>query len=129
MLLLFLSGEGVGEVGVPTDITAPSNLTVYRYGAKYVELSWVPSVRSPDYGVKWYRLYINGVWDGQNIPSVYNTSTMNADKLTLTPNTAYTFYVTAVDSAGNETAASNTVSITTPRNQDIGTFKFRRYYY
>jgi penicillin-binding protein 2A len=130
MLLLLFSGAATGGGGGPTTgITAPTGLTVYRYGSKYVELSWTPSVRSDAAGVSHYKLYIDDVWDGQNIPAVWNSSTMNADKLTLTPGLTYEFYVTAVDSFGVETDPTNTVTITTPRNQDVGKFKKRRYYY
>lgn len=129
MLLLLLSGIPTPPVVATTDITAPSALAVYRYGPKYVELVWTASLRSESYGVASYKLYVNGVWDGQTIPSVWNSSTMNSDKLTLTPDTAYTFKVSAVDSAGTETDFSNTVSITTPRNTDVGIFKKRRYSY
>jgi hypothetical protein len=129
MLIPLLAAYIQPSVAPPSDITPPSGLAVYRYGPKYVELTWTPALRGTNYGVKWYRLYINGVWDGQNIPAVWNASTMNSDKLTLTPGTAYSFYVTAVDSGDNETAGSNTVNITTPRSQDVGQFKKRRYYY
>lgn len=128
MLLLFLSG-GTPTPPPTTDITAPSGLAVYRYGPKYVELRWNASQRSPTLGVASYKLYVNGSWDGQTIPAVWNTSTMNSDKLSLDPNTTYTFQVSAVDSAGTETALSNLISVTTPSNQDVGKFKRRRYAY
>lgn len=129
MLLLLLSGIPTPPVVATTDITAPSALAVYRYGPKYVELTWAASLRSPTLGVAAYKLYINGVWDGQTIPPVWNASTMSSDKLTLSPNTEYDFQVSAVDSAGTETTLSNTVTITTPRNSDVGKFKRRRYSY
>lgn len=129
MLIPLLAQFGGTEEAALTDILPPENLAVYRYGSKYVELVWDAVDRTPDHGVKWYRLYIDGTWDGINIPAIYNSSTMNADKLTLTPGTAYAFKVTAVDSSDNETDFSNTVSITTPRNTDVGKFKKRRYYY
>ena len=128
-MLLLLLGTGAANPPPTTDITPPSGLAVYRYGPKYVELTWTASIRSETLGVASYKLYIDGVWDGQTIPAVWNSSTMNSDKLTLIPNTAYTFKVSAVDSAGTETGFSNTVSITTPRNTDVGKFKKRRYYY
>lgn len=126
MLLLLLSGEAAVDPPT-TDIGPPLNLSVYRYGSKWVELMWEPPVRSADRGVASYKMYVNGTWDGVTIRSVYNTSTMAADKLSLTPGTQYSFYVTAVDSTGEETTASNTVTITTPRNTDVGKFKRRRY--
>jgi hypothetical protein len=104
-----------------------SHLTVYRYGSNYVELAWEPSVRSTDFGVKAYKVYVNGVWDGVTINPNYTSSTMNSSKLSLTPGTAYSFYVTAVDSANVETLPSNTVNVTTARNVDVGKFKRRRY--
>lgn len=127
MLIPLLAHLGGTAPATLTDITTPSNLSVYRYGPKYVELMWIPSTRSPTVGVKWYRLYINGTWDGQNIPAVWAASTMNTEKLTLSPNTAYSFYVTAVDSANVETLPSNTVNVTTARNVDVGKFRRRRY--
>jgi hypothetical protein len=125
-ILLFSALAGNAEL--PTsDVTPPTELVVYRYGAKYVELAWIPAIRSTNYGIKSYKLYINGEWDGVPIYPKYASSTMSSDKLTLTPGTTYQFYVTAVDTGDSETGPTNTVTITTARNVDVGKFKRRRY--
>ena len=57
-------------------------------------------------GVTGYRIYQNG--------TLHSTVTAtNATVTGLSPNTSYTFYVVAIDAAGNVSAASNTVMVTT----------------
>jgi chitodextrinase len=90
-----------------TDIvspTAPSNLSSTGKTKTSVSLTWTASTDNT--GVTGYRILQDGAFTG----STTGTS-FTADGLS--PNTAYAFTVKAVDAAGNESAASNTVNVTT----------------
>ncbi|AWS48771.1 fibronectin type III domain-containing protein [Streptosporangium sp. 'caverna'] len=84
--------------------TVPGNLTVTAKTATSVTLSW--SASTDNVGVTGYQVLRNGtaVATAPNTPYTVTG---------LTPATAYTFTVTARDAAGNTSAASNAVSVTT----------------
>jgi len=93
--------------GRPSDKTPPTppTLSVSTIGSTEVTLNWTAS--SDEYGVTDYIVYGNA-----NSPiSVGNVFTRTI--YGLNPGTQYTFYVVAKDDAGNTSAQSNTVSITT----------------
>ena len=104
---LVLSPTPGTDTQVPTTPTglASSNLT-----ATAVTLSWTAS--TDNVGVTGYDVYRNGT---KINTSVVTGTTYSATGLTNA--TAYSFYVRARDAAGNLSANSNTVSITTPDNQ------------
>ncbi len=84
--------------------TAPSNLTSANVTETTVDLSWTAS--TDNVGVTGYDVYKDGV--------LYSTVTGTTATVTgLTSATAYSFYVKAKDAAGNVSAASNTVNVTT----------------
>ncbi|WP_256762040.1 fibronectin type III domain-containing protein [Cohnella sp. WQ 127256] len=91
--------------------TAPTNLAVPVQTDTTANLSWSPSTDNS--GVTAYRIYQNGSYKGAVIGSITSYKIKG-----LTPNTAYSFEVKARDGAGNESAASNAVSITT--NASVG---------
>lgn len=96
-------GGGSSDTQAPT---APSNLRAANVGATSVSLSWGAS--SDNVGVTGYRIY-----SGSNVIATVSGSALSYDVTGLTSSTTYTFKVTALDAAGNESAASNTVTVTT----------------
>ncbi|KAB8153664.1 DUF5011 domain-containing protein [Kordia sp. TARA_039_SRF] len=85
--------------------TAPSGLSAFNTSQTTTDLMWTTSTDNVD--VVGYNIYQNGTFR-ETIPQVTNYVVEN-----LTPNTSYTFKLTALDSAGNESAESNEVTITT----------------
>lgn len=84
--------------------TAPSNLVASNVTQSGVDLSWGAS--TDNVGVNGYNIYVNG--------SFFNSVSGTTATLTgLSSSTNYDIYVTASDAAANESAASNTESITT----------------
>ncbi len=84
--------------------TAPSNLTASNVTQTTVDLSWTAS--TDNVGVTQYDVYQNGSYLG-------NVTSTSAQVTGLTAATEYSFYVKAKDAAGNVSAASNTVTVTT----------------
>ncbi|HEX9980541.1 MAG TPA: GEVED domain-containing protein [Flavobacterium sp.] len=89
------------------DTTAPSaplNLAASGTTSTATNLSWTAS--TDNVGVTGYDVYQNGAYKA-------TISGTTSGVTGLTPATAYTFYVVAKDAAGNASAASNTVTVTT----------------
>ncbi|RZS92199.1 fibronectin type III domain-containing protein [Aquimarina brevivitae] len=84
--------------------TPPTNLSASNTTDVSTSLSW--DAASDNIGVTGYDVY----QDGTVIATVTNTS---LDVNGLTPDTSYDYFVIATDAAGNESAASNTITITT----------------
>jgi chitodextrinase len=94
---------------VDTDVqrpSAPSGLTAQAATSTRVDLSWTAA--TDDAGVTGYRIYRNG-----SLLSTVGAVTSYADT-TVAPGTSYAYRVTALDQAGNESAPSNTATVTTP---------------
>lgn len=91
-----------------TPPSAPSNLKVTSSDRRSVSLSWTPS--TDNVGVTGYYIYRSGTAD----PIAFVTGTSYTDRA-VTPNKTYTYKVTAVDAGYNESAASNTVQVSTRR--------------
>ena len=88
----------------PPDVvapTAPANLTALAAKGRKVTLSWSPAI--DDVGVAGYRVYRNGVLATTVTGQTYSES--------LSGKTATSYYVVALDAAGNVSPPSNTVSI------------------
>jgi lysophospholipase L1-like esterase/chitodextrinase len=85
--------------------TAPTSLTSSNVTDISVDLSWTASTDAV--GVVNYKLYNSGTF----IKNIGNFTSTTATGLTAS--TAYAFTVKALDLAGNESTASNTVNITT----------------
>jgi glucosylceramidase len=94
-------GGGGGDTTPPS---APSGLTSPSHTDVSVALSWGAS--SDNVGVTGYRVYRNGTQVGTPTATSYTDTG-------LTASTAYTYTVKAVDAAGNLSAASNSVAVTT----------------
>jgi len=85
--------------------TAPTNLTSTGKSTRTISLNWGASTDNT--GVTGYRIY-----NGSALLASGGTATTY--RLTgLAPGTAYSLSVRAIDEAGNESAASNTISVTT----------------
>ncbi|MCD1260402.1 discoidin domain-containing protein [Paenibacillus athensensis] len=85
--------------------TAPANLAATAVSSSQVSLSWTAS--TDNVGVSGYDIYRNGTQVGTSATTSYNDTGLAAA-------TSYSYYVKARDAAGNASAASNTVSVTTP---------------
>ena len=88
------------------DISAPSAPILSASGItnSSANLSWTPS--TDNVGVTGYNIYQNGV--------LINTNPSTSLAITgLSASTAYTFYIVAKDAAGNLSASSNALSLTT----------------
>ena len=88
--------------------TAPGNLTASNVAQTTLSLSWTAS--TDNVGVTSYDVY-------QGSAKIASTSSTTANITGLTAATAYTFSVKAKDAAGNESAASNVLNVTTAINQ------------
>jgi subtilisin family serine protease len=84
--------------------TAPSNLSSSNVTENSVDLSWTAS--TDNVGVTGYDIYKDGAY-------LANTSSTNYTVTGLSASTTYEFYVKAKDAAGNVSAASNTIDVTT----------------
>ena len=84
--------------------TAPGNLTASGTTSTTTNLSWTAS--TDNVGVTGYDVY-----QGATLKATVTTTTYNVTGLT--PSTAYTFSVKAKDAAGNISASSNVVNVTT----------------
>lgn len=86
--------------------SSPAGLTVTAHTDTTVNLAWSPS--TDNVGVTGYNIYRDGTFVG-----AVNGSTNTYRAIGLSPNTAYSFEVSARDGAGNESAASAAVTATT----------------
>jgi len=100
----------VTTLAAPVDTTAPTaptNLTASGTTSSSTNLSWTAS--TDNVGVTGYDVYQNGVFKT-------NTASTSLAVSGLSASTTYSFYVIAKDAAGNASAASNTVNVTTLAN-------------
>ncbi|MBO1331866.1 fibronectin type III domain-containing protein [Streptomyces sp. VRA16 Mangrove soil] len=117
-----ISLDGPGGSSDTQAPSAPMNLTSTAKTSSSVSLSW--SAASDNVGVTGYDIYSGG---SNKLLTVSGTS---ATVSGLSPSTAYSFTVKAHDAAGNSSAASNAVSVTTAAGTGGGTgFKQAAPYY
>lgn len=86
--------------------TAPTNLAAGDVTSSTIALSWTAS--TDNVGVLYYDLYQDGV-----LKTSINGSQTTATVTGLSASTAYTYYIVARDAAGNQSAASNTITAST----------------
>jgi chitodextrinase len=96
-----MGGSGGGDTQAPT---APSGLTSPSKTSTSVSLSWTAS--TDNVAVTGYDVYNGSTLAGSASGTTFTVSG-------LTANTAYAFTVKAKDAAGNASAASNALSVTT----------------
>lgn len=99
--------DNINIKSVTPDITAPSvpaNLSSSAITHESVQLSWQPS--TDNIGVTGYTIFKNDVAEA-------TTTNVNYSITGLSANTSYSFYVKAMDAAGNVSEKSNTISVTT----------------
>jgi hypothetical protein len=97
-----------GTLPPPPDTNPPSvptNLAAIAISSSQINLSW--TVSTDDTAVTGYRIYRNSTQIGTAAGNNYN------DSNNLSASTAYSYTVSAVDGAGNESAQSLAVSATT----------------
>jgi YD repeat-containing protein len=110
------NGNRTSAVVTPgTDTTAPSiptNLTATAASQSQVNLSWTAS--SDDVGVTGYRLERCAGSGCTNFSQIATPTSTSHSDTGLSPNTTYVYQVRATDGAGNLSAFSSSVSVTTP---------------
>jgi chitodextrinase len=99
--------------GDTTPPSAPANLTSPSKTSSSVSLSW--SASTDNVGVTGYRVYRNGTQVGTPTSTSYTDSGLAAS-------TSYTYTVKAIDAAGNLSAASNSLSVTTSASSGGGSY-------
>jgi subtilisin family serine protease len=104
-----IGAQGPPPPPPPPDTTAPAAPTglVASSGNASVSLDWANNVETDLSGYRVYRQNADGTWS--RIAQV--TASAHSDT-GLTNGTAYTYYVTAYDGAGNESVASGTATAT-----------------
>jgi hypothetical protein len=91
--------------------TAPSNLVAAAASRSQIDLAWDPS--TDNFAVAGYTVYRDGVQVGTTAETVFADTRLDAG-------TAYSYFVTAYDEAGNVSGASNTASATTDNKKGGG---------
>jgi chitodextrinase len=107
-IVIFASGQNIwAAVAKAASVNTPSvptGLMVTSRAAPEIDLSW--SASSGPIGVAGYNIYRNGVRVGASLDTTYADTG-------LTPNTAYTYTVTAYDSASDESVQSVSINTST----------------
>ncbi len=92
--------------------TVPSGLSVTIKAPNSVTFSWTAS--TDNVAVTGYKIYKNG-----SATALATVATTSYQAVNLTGSTAYTFQVSALDAAGNESAKSTVLAVTTSNNGDF----------
>lgn len=104
-------GGGGGTGGDTIPPSQPTNLSVSNVLSSSANLTWTASTDNK--GLAGYKVYVNGVHKATS----QGASTVISS---LTSNTNYSVYVVAVDSSGNSSANSNTVTFKTKVGNNTG---------
>lgn len=98
--------------------TIPQGLQGTAHGADAVSLTWSPS--ADNVGVTGYKIFKDGSYEMSSAATSAVVSELSAS-------TTYLFSVLAFDAEGNESAQSQSVSVTTDEEGQIGDFKIIGY--
>jgi fibronectin type 3 domain-containing protein len=99
------SNEAQATVLADTDPPSPPNsLQATNVGGQSASLSWLAA--NDNVAVTGYKVYRDNAVVGTPAGTSFTDSTLQ-------PNTTYSYKVTAVDGAGNESGPSNTINVTT----------------
>jgi uncharacterized repeat protein (TIGR03806 family) len=93
--------------------TTPSSLTATAVAANRVELNWTASTDTGGSGLSGYRIYRDG-----STTALADVTTPAYSDTAVVAATSYSYAVRAFDGAGNESAPSAAVSVTTPSPPD-----------
>jgi hypothetical protein len=94
--------------------TSPISLSSPSQTTNSINLSWSPS--TDNVGVVGYRVYQIGGSRKNQFTTLLTTTTNTTYTVTgLTKGTSYSFYVTAIDAAGNESVPTRTLTVKTRR--------------
>ncbi|HUC86818.1 MAG TPA: fibronectin type III domain-containing protein, partial [Candidatus Saccharimonadales bacterium] len=96
--------------------TVPQGLSATATSSAQVSLKWDAS--TDNVGVTEYKVYRNGSSTALATITAPTTSTVSYTDATVSADTAYSYQVTALDAAGNQSAKSTSVSVTTPKAAD-----------
>lgn len=99
-----------GSTGDTSPPTVPTNLAATSVTGTSATLSWSPSTDTV--GVSGYRIYRGGIQVGTAAAASFVDSG-------LAPSTSYAYTVAAYDAAGNVSAQSNALTVTTPASADV----------
>lgn len=99
------NGPGSADTAAPT---VPQNLEAVAASTSQIDLSWNASIDSGGSGLAGYRIYRDG-----NPNPVGNSANTSFSDGGLTADTSYSHTVSAFDGAGNESAESAMVNMTT----------------
>ncbi len=102
--LLTITNPGVYTVADATAPSVPTGLTSPTKGLTNINLAWTAS--TDNVAVTGYKVYRNGTQVGTSASTTYNDTG-------LTPGTAYSYTISAYDAAGNNSAQSTALSVTT----------------
>jgi hypothetical protein len=105
-----------------TPPSQPTGLTANAASSSQINLAWAAS--TDNVGVTGYKVYRAGSTASINSATLISTVTTNSyGDSGLAANTKYTYYVVAVDKAGNQSTASATASTTTQAASSTITIK------
>jgi hypothetical protein len=105
-------GGGTGGGGQTQAPTTPSLVSAVASSATEVDLTWTASTSSN--GIASYQI----LRDGYPLASVSGSTLTYADKTVVT-SSSYTYTIRAYDPAGNYSAPSNSIQVTTPASSGI----------
>ena len=111
-----LSGGPVAPPGDTQAPTTPSSLVASVVSSNQINLSW--SASTDDVAVTGYKIYREGTYIATSASPLYTNTGLSAA-------TAYSYKVSAIDAAGNESSQSSTASATTPAEPTSGTVLFQ----
>jgi chitodextrinase len=102
-----------------TPPSTPAGLSANATSSSQINLSWAAS--TDNVGVTGYKIYRSGVYLATNTTSSYSDTGLSAS-------TSYSYKVSAVDAAGNESSQSSSASATTQTESTGGSILFQEHF-